>query len=75
MKLNLRFTRFQKQMVAIKTENDILDMKLQAELKTTHRLSRDVENLQWTKTELLDMINRSRNIEELRQKILSRRLY
>lgn len=62
-------------MVVIKTEKDILDMKLQAELKTTHRLSRDVENLQWTKTELLDMINRSRNIEELRQKILSRRLY
>lgn len=59
----------------IKTEKDILEMKLQAELKNAHRLSRDVDNLQWTKHELLNMINRSGNIEELRQKIMSRRLY
>lgn len=64
-----------KQVVALKTENDILEMKLQAELKNTHRLSRDVENLQWSKNELLDMINHSFNIEKLRQKVMARRLY
>lgn len=62
-------------MVTMKTEKDILEMKLLAEMKSTHRLNRDVEHLQWTKTELIDMINRSRHIEELRKKMLSRRLY
>lgn len=73
----LNFFRFifKKQMVTLKTENDILEMKLQAELKNTHRLSRDVDNLQWSKNELLDMINHSFNIEKLRQKVMARRLY
>lgn len=62
-------------MVAIKIENDILEMKLQAELKNTHRLNRNLEHLHWVKDELLDMIHRSENIEELRQKLLSRKLY
>lgn len=61
--------------MAIKIENDILDMKLQAELKTVHRLNRDVEQLQWTRNEILDMIHRSRDIDELRKKMLSRKLF
>lgn len=62
-------------MVALRTEKDVCDMKLLAEIKNTHRLERDVENLQWTKNELLSMINRSENVERLRQTLLSRRLF
>lgn len=59
----------------IKIEKDILEMKLQTEMKNTHRLNRDVEHLDWARNEVLDMINRSRNIEQLRQKLLSRKLF
>ncbi|XP_031627288.1 uncharacterized protein LOC116343404 [Contarinia nasturtii] len=74
-KLKDKFKNTQAQLVAIKIEKDILEMKLQSELRNTHRLTRDVDNLQWTKNELLDIMNRSQNIEELRQKMLARRLY
>lgn len=50
-------------------------MKLQQEIKTTNRLTRDVEHLQWAKDEVFDMIYRSSNIEQLRQKMMSRGLH
>ncbi|XP_055303761.1 uncharacterized protein LOC129569184 [Sitodiplosis mosellana] len=74
-KLNDKLKSTQTQLVAIKIEKDILEMKLEAEFKNTHRLNRDVEHLDWARNELLAMIHRSRNIEELRQKLLSRKLY
>lgn len=72
---NSEFHNLQKQMVELRIEKDICEMKLVAELKNTQRLSRDVENNQWTKNELLSMINRSDNVEILRQTLLSRRLF
>lgn len=66
---------FKAQLVEIKIERDILEMKLQAELKNTHRLNRETEHFNWAKNELMDMIHRSRCIDELRKKVLSRRLY
>lgn len=62
-------------MVEIRTEKDILEMKLQREEENTRRWSRDAENMRWSKNELMDMINRSRDINELRKKVMSRRLF
>lgn len=62
-------------MVEIKTEKDILEMKLQHEQENTRRLSRNEENLRWTRNELMDMINRSSDINELRKRMASKRLY
>lgn len=62
-------------MVEIRTEKDILEMKLQHERETAYRMNRDAENLRWTKNELMSMINHSRDILELRKKIMSRRLF
>lgn len=75
VKVHDKFKSAQDQLVAIKIQKDILEMKLIAEAKNVQRLTRDNENLQWSKNELLDMIRRSRNIEQLRQKLLARRLY
>lgn len=65
----------QKQLVEIKTEKDILEMKLQREQENTHRMSRDAENMRWTKNELMDMIIHSQDINELRKKLASKRLF
>lgn len=62
-------------MVEINTEKDILEMKLQHEQENTRRLSRNEENLRWTRNELMDMINRSSDINELRKRMASKRLY
>lgn len=65
----------QKQMVELRTEKDIAEMKLEAELKNVHRLTRHLENMQWTRDEIIGMINRSDNIERLRQTLMSRKLF
>lgn len=65
----------QKQLVEIKTEKDILEMDLRHEQEISYRSNRDVENLRWTKNELIDMIIRSTDINVLRKKMKSKRLY
>lgn len=50
-------------------------MKLQHEQENAHRSNRDAENMRWTKNELMGMINRSKDINELRKKMASKRLY
>lgn len=66
---------FQKELVEIQTEKDILEVELRHEQEISYRMNRDAENLRWTKNELIDMIIRSTNINVLRKKMAAKRLY
>lgn len=55
----------------MKQERDLLEMQLQAEIRNSNRLGRDVESLMQTKRQLLDQIDRikSEHIESMRERV------
>lgn len=61
----------QDQYSELKQERDLLEMQLQAEIRNSNRLGRDVESLMQTKRQLLDQIDRikSEHIEAMRERV------
>lgn len=61
----------QDQFAELKQERDLLEIQLQAEIRNSNRLNRNVDELSLTKRELLDRIDRmkSEHIEEMRQRL------
>lgn len=61
----------QDQFAELKQERDLLEIQLQAEIRNSNRLNRNIEELSLTKRELLDRIDRikSEHIEEMRQRL------
>lgn len=61
----------QEQYSELKHERDLLEIQLQAEIRNSNRLGRDVEGLQSTKRQLLDQIDciKSEHIKEMHKRL------